>query len=179
MINPDELIFVVDEDDNPLTPLRRSEVHSRGLWHRVAHIWVVDSSGLILCQQRSILKDHSPGMMEAYFGGHMEAGIEAVDGAVRELSEEIGIDVVSDEMNYFGVIKSELEHEFQYIFVYFWDGKLADLKLEEEEVESVDLYETAELRAIFKREDEDWVLQGNELDVLDFIKNMMGKHRES
>lgn len=179
MINPDELIFVVDEDDNPLPPLRRSEVHSRGLWHRVAHIWVVDSSGLILCQQRSILKDHSPGMMEAYFGGHTEAGIEAVEGAVRELSEELGIDVRSDDLNYYDVYKSEPWHEFQYIFVYFWDGKLADLKLEEDEVETVDLYEASELREIFERKDEDWVLPGNELDVLDFIKQLMGKHKES
>ncbi len=179
MINPDELIFVVDDDNNPLPAATRLEVHENGYWHRVAHIWIVDSAGLVLCQKRSIYKDHSPGMMEAFFGGHQESGIEAEESAVREFSEELGINVNSSDLNYFGAFRSELEREFQSIFVYFWDGKLADLILEEEEVESVDLYKMDELDDIFRRHDEDWVLQGNELEVLDFIKNLMRKHEES
>jgi len=179
MINPDELIYVVDEENNPAVPLARREVHERGLWHRVAHIWVVNREGMILCQRRSILKDHSPGMMEAYFGGHLEANVENEDGAVRELEEELGIGAHRDDLHYFTVYKSRSQNEFQAIYVYFWEGDLPDLKLEEDEVESVDLYELEELEEIFARTDEDWVLQGNEHDVLDFIKSKMKANRES
>ena len=109
----------------------------------------------------------------------MEANVENEDGAVRELEEELGIGAHRDDLHYFTVYKSRSQNEFQAIYVYFWEGDLPDLKLEEDEVESVDLYELEELEEIFARTDEDWVLQGNEHDVLDFIKSKMKANRES
>lgn len=179
MINPKELLFVVDEDNNPVKSLSRSQVHNQGLWHRVAYVWVVNSDGLILCQLRSFLKDNSPGKLEPFFGGHMEPGADEVDVAIRELEEEIGVKASAAELYKYGLYKSVKEKEFQNVFVYFWSGKLTDLKLEEDEVESVDLYEIDELKEIFTRDDEDWILQGNEADILDFIKSKMSAGRES
>lgn len=34
MINKDELLFVVDENNNPVEPKPRKKVHTKGYWHR-------------------------------------------------------------------------------------------------------------------------------------------------
>ena len=100
MINKNELLCVVDENDNPLEPKSREETHARRLWHRVAHIWILNK-GSVLCQQRSLLKDKNPGMWESFFGGHLSPNQEYIEGAVKELEEEIGIKVSTDDLNFY------------------------------------------------------------------------------
>ena len=58
--NPDELFDVVDADDQVIGQATRSEVHARGLMHRAAHVFVFNSSGELLLQQRSATKDAHP-----------------------------------------------------------------------------------------------------------------------
>ncbi len=41
----DELFFVVDEQDRPLAPLPRRQVHGSGAWHRVSHIGIINDHG--------------------------------------------------------------------------------------------------------------------------------------
>ncbi|MEX2028301.1 MAG: NUDIX domain-containing protein, partial [Candidatus Curtissbacteria bacterium] len=84
MINSQELIFMVDENNNPVSPLAREIAHGQGLWHRSCDIWVVNSKGEILCQRRSMKKDVKPGLWESYFGGHVLAGEDYLDSAVKE-----------------------------------------------------------------------------------------------
>lgn len=72
MINSEELLFCVDDNNNPIEPLPRKFVHANSVWHRVSHIYVVNTQNKqILCQQRSLKKDALPGIQEAYFGGHV------------------------------------------------------------------------------------------------------------
>src|SRR5581483_7577210 len=101
MINPQELLTVVDEHDNPLTPLPRKEVHAKGLWHRTAGIWVVNTNGQILCQKRSLKKDVHPGLWEAFFGGHVLSGVEYLDSAAREMEEELGIKIDKKNLHFY------------------------------------------------------------------------------
>lgn len=172
MINPDEMLFVVDEDNNPVEPLPRSVVHAKGLWHRTSHIWVRNSHKLILCQRRSIMKDSSPGMWEGFFGGHVAAGGDYLDSAKMELEEELGIKADKAGFKNFGIFKSERGIEFQGIYGLLWDGNIKDLKLEEEEVEEVAWFEISDLREIFRREDDDWATLGSELEVIKWLENL-------
>ncbi len=66
MINNKELLFVVDENNQPQQPLPRNVVHKNSLWHRTAAVWVINRNGKILCQKRSLKKDVKPGMWEAF-----------------------------------------------------------------------------------------------------------------
>ncbi len=172
MINSDELLFVVDENNNPLEPKSRKEVHAKKLWHRTSHVWVRNPKKLVLCQRRSIMKDFAPGMWEGFFGGHVSAGGDYLDSAKMELEEELGIKADKADFRNFGIFKSESWTEFQGIYGLLWEGNTKDLKLEEEEVEEVAWFETSELRKIFGREDDDWNVQGNELEVLAWLENL-------
>jgi isopentenyldiphosphate isomerase len=134
-----ELLYVVDEDDRPLEPQPRKLVHGNGAWHRVAHIWIVNARGEILCQQRSMSKDLNPGMWTASFGGHMMPGEEYRAAGVRELEEELGLRIHPDDLEFWKVYRSARHpnNEFQGIFVLKWDGGVKDVRFNDGEVEQV------------------------------------------
>lgn len=69
----------------------RSLVHRDGDWHRAIHVWLVDDHRNILLQRRSEGKDTHPGMLDVSCAGHVAAGNDVDETAVRELEEELGL----------------------------------------------------------------------------------------
>ncbi len=69
MINKEELIFAVDENNNPIEPISRENAHKNGIWHRISDIWIINKKKQVLVQKRSALKDTNPGKWEAFVGG--------------------------------------------------------------------------------------------------------------
>ena len=88
---PDEIFDVVDEHDVPVARATRAEVHALRLRHRAVHVLVFGTDGRVFLQQRSRLKDTSPGLWNSSCSGHLDAGEEYDAAAVRELAEEIGL----------------------------------------------------------------------------------------
>ncbi|KAF2073203.1 hypothetical protein CYY_005485 [Polysphondylium violaceum] len=87
-----EYIDITNEKGEPLGySLPRNEVHSLGLWHRVVHVWIVDSDGMVLIQKRTESKDSHPSTWDKSCAGHIEAGMDSKETAVKELSEELGL----------------------------------------------------------------------------------------
>jgi isopentenyldiphosphate isomerase len=71
----------------------RSKVHADGDWHRSVHLWLADTHGNVLMQQRSKHKDTHPGLWDVSCAGHVEAGDDPRETAARELKEELGVEV--------------------------------------------------------------------------------------
>lgn len=68
-----------------------------------AHIWFCKTSGEtveILLQKRAITKSHRPGWFHISAGGHINVGETAVEAAVRETEEEMGIKLDADKLHY-------------------------------------------------------------------------------
>jgi len=166
MINDEELIFVVDQNDNPTQPKTRRETHNHHLWHRVSHIWIINAQKQVLCQKRKINKDINPGKWEAHFGGHVTSGESYTDNAIKETKEEIGLEKTARDMIFFKTHKYDHAREFQGIFYTRWDGDLKNLALEEEEVECVTWKNIPELKNIFEEKDTSWVQDEYEKDIL-------------
>lgn len=79
-------------------------MHRDGDWHAALHIWVgslVDEVPHVLLQRRSQTKDTWPGRIDVAVGGHIGAG-EDVATAMREAREEIGLELVFDEVTPLG-----------------------------------------------------------------------------
>ncbi len=89
--NPNELFDVVDAGDRVIGQATRGEVHARGLLHRAAHVFVFNSQGQLLLQQRSATKDAHPLCWTSSCSGHLDSGETYEVAAVRELKEEIGL----------------------------------------------------------------------------------------
>ena len=94
-----EIFDVVDEEGRPTgETVSRQEAHEKGIRHRTAHIWVIrrepGKGGIqILLQKRAMDKDSFPGQYDTSSAGHIHAGDEPRISAVRELQEELGIEV--------------------------------------------------------------------------------------
>jgi isopentenyl-diphosphate Delta-isomerase len=89
----EEIFDVVNERDEVIGQAPRREVHARKLWHRAVHVLVFNLRGEVFLQKRSMQKDTAAGLWDSSSSGHLDSG-EGYDAcAVRELREEIGLDL--------------------------------------------------------------------------------------
>jgi len=90
-----ELFDIVDKDDNVVGRATRGEVHrNKNLIHRSVGVAILNSRGEIFLQQRSVTKDTDPGLWTISCSGHVLAGDDYRVTAIRELKEELGLDLV-------------------------------------------------------------------------------------
>jgi isopentenyl-diphosphate delta-isomerase len=99
-----ELLEIYTEDGKETGKSEdRDIVHKEGIWHKVIHIWIINSKGEVLIQKRSNNKDtkylflklkiiiliiKSPGCWDVSVGGHISFGETSKEAALKELSEE-------------------------------------------------------------------------------------------
>ena len=143
-----EYLDVVDEDGNPTgETVDRDTAHRDGILHRTAHVWVVrkGTDGYeILLQKRSMEKDSFPGLYDTSSAGHIPAGADYVESAIRELGEELGIEAKPYELTYAGIFRIRYEKEFHghifkdnevtKVYVYMEPVDAERLSLQESEV---------------------------------------------
>ena len=111
-----EIFDIVDENGIPTgETIQRTVAHDKGIRHRTAHIWIVrntDNGCEVLLQQRSYNKDSFPGRYDTSSAGHIRAGDEPLDSALRELGEELGIKAEPAALTYIGKFPIQYEKEF-------------------------------------------------------------------
>jgi Isopentenyldiphosphate isomerase len=95
----DELFDVVDEHDVVIRQATRRDVHQNGWRHRAVHVLVYEpgGGGRVFLQKRSMQKDIAPGCWDSSCSGHLDAGEDYAAAAVRELKEEIGLEISGPE----------------------------------------------------------------------------------
>jgi isopentenyldiphosphate isomerase len=117
MPKTEEFFDVVNERDEVVGRATRREVHSRGLWHRAVHILAYNRAGEVFLQKRSLAKDMAPGLWDSSCSGHVEAGEDYDQSAVRELEEELGVRLSSAPPRWFQVEAcAETAWEFAWIY---------------------------------------------------------------
>ena len=88
----EELLDVLDECGIKTGEvLPRSEVHKKGLWHRIIVVAIINEKNEILLQQRSHNKSKNPDMWDISVTGHLSAGQDSLMAATREISEEVSV----------------------------------------------------------------------------------------
>lgn len=124
----------------------KSEAHENGWFHPTVHIWFFTADGRVLIQQRARNKETHPLLWDVSVAGHVGAGEEIEDAAVREIKEEIGLAIIKDDLQEIGVFKSAHEHsltlvdnEFQHVFLSQLKVPFKMLKKQESEVADLTL----------------------------------------
>jgi isopentenyldiphosphate isomerase len=146
-----ELFDVYDEAGNWTGTAERKEVHRRGLWHHTVHCWLVrpdERTARVLFQQRAPGKDTNPGCFDITAAGHLEAG-ESPRDVLRELEEELGVQVSFDQLVPFGIVREHasgsvngvpfVDAEISHVFGLVSPLSLQQFQLQESEVSG--LYE--------------------------------------
>ncbi|MGI6028178.1 MAG: NUDIX hydrolase [Candidatus Heteroscillospira sp.] len=121
-----EMVNIFDENQQLIGSAERSEAHRLGLMHDVVHCWVVDprGEGRVYFQQRSRSKATFPLYYDIAVGGHIQAGEPPEKAALREIKEEIGLELHSWELCYCGSLRKSdyfsegLDREIGRVFLF-------------------------------------------------------------
>src|SRR5690606_35841177 len=133
----DEYIDILDDQGNYTGEVvLKSEAHSKGLFHPTVHIWFYTVNSELLLQKRMVTKKTFPGLWDVSVAGHIGTGEDIHDSAMREVHEELGLNLKKKELIKTGVHKSVQRHsesliycEFHHIFISELKTSLKDLKI--------------------------------------------------
>lgn len=120
-----ELVDLVNEEDQIVGKALRSECHGNPhLIHRAAHVLVFNDRQQLLLQKRSKSKDIQPGKWDTSVGGHLDLGEGYRVAAVREMSEELGVEGVPLAELYPSKIRNQIESENIFTFMAIYSGPI-------------------------------------------------------
>ncbi|MFC1753951.1 NUDIX domain-containing protein [Thermoproteota archaeon] len=128
----EEFIYHVDENNEVISKISRSEVRKKNLTHRGTRIFVFNSKGEILITKRKMTKDLYPGLLELGPGGTVIFGQTYKENAEEELEQEVGIKDVDLEFLFEMRYTDERFDTFAQVFKCIYDGEIIP---QEEEIE--------------------------------------------
>jgi len=120
-------LILVDKANQAIGSAEKQLVHVQGLLHRAFSLFIFNSRGELLIQQRNSSKYHTPGLWSNTCCSHPSPN-EDFDAAIhRRLMEEMGFDCQLKEI-FHCYYRLELdnhlvEHENNHICIGFFDGE--------------------------------------------------------
>ncbi len=131
-----ELLDEVDEN-NILTGrvLDKDYMHNNKIFHREVAAIIINEENELLIQKRAPTKKQCPNMW-GLTAGHVDSGEKVENAMVREIKEELGININESKMKFLGTYKRESLHNccFTYCFLVSTNKTIADMTMQKEEV---------------------------------------------
>ena len=129
-----ESLILVDRNDRQVGIGEKLQTHREGRLHRAFSIFVFDSAGRLLLQQRAPFKYHSASLWSNTCCGHPRPGESTEAAARRRLQEEMSITCDLRKVSAF-VYRKRLtphltEHEYDHVLVGRFDGSPLPAALE-------------------------------------------------
>lgn len=148
-MSEDELIDVIDEQENVIKTIHKSEVRKENALRRGASIFVFDGQGRILIHQRAKEKKTQPNKWDITVGGWVLAGETPEQAAYRETEEEIGAENIHLTLllKYFFKDKSEYNN-LTYLYKGIYNDKIT---LQKDEVQAFEWVNLKDLKEIMRR----------------------------
>lgn len=150
----DELIDILNpEGKSTGKTALKSEAHKNGWFHATAHIWFFTSNKKILLQKRALTKKVFPGIWDISVAGHIGAGEEILEGAKREVFEEIGLILEDKDFIKIGTRIHQVNHEngiqdneHHHVFIAELKTPISELTMQPEEVAGLELWDLKVLK---------------------------------
>lgn len=137
----DEILVEVDQNNKEMGSIIKREAHANpSRYHRAAWIFLFNSKGNVVLQQRGLNKTHGPGQWDMA-GGHQIYGSTIEQTAHQELVEEMGVDT---ELNLAetALHQKESQSEFHYLY---WGVHGGPYKFDPHEVAAVKEFDCKKL----------------------------------
>ena len=140
-------VILVNEYDEAIGVMGKTEVHQRGLLHRAFSIFIFDSKGRMLLQQRALDKYHGGHLWTNACCSHPLPGEAVNEAAKRRLHDELGFTTSLEPIFNFtyraNVENNLVEHEYDHVFAGEYEG---EMNLNPREVADVSYEEMAQLK---------------------------------
>ena len=122
----EEHVILVDEQDNQLGLMPKMEAHEKAVLHRAFSVFIFNSDGDLMLQQRAAHKYHSPLLWTNTCCSHQRDGESNTEAGKRRLVEEMGFSTELKEVFSF-IYKAPFdngltEHELDHVMVGYFDG---------------------------------------------------------
>lgn len=121
------------------------ESFEKGEYIAVAIIYIENSKGEFLIQKTSKEKGGKYSSAE----GHVDHGEEPIDSIIREVKEEIGLDIKKEEVIDLGYIL--VDFPIRFMFYLKKDISIKDLTIQEDEVESISFMSIDKIKDILDK----------------------------
>lgn len=146
-----EMVDLYDSKKKKLNKIweRQSEIEPpKGEYKLNVHTWLINDKNELLVQKRGATLKRYPNKWN-FTGGAVDVNESSFDGAKREVSEELGIDVTDLEL----LISFRREHDFVDVWVGRTNVELTDLNLSNREVQEVRWVNLQELEDLMNNGD--------------------------
>ena len=178
-----EYLDILDENGNKTGEKdTRENIHKLGLLHSEVAAFIYTDTGKVVLQKRKSNKATYAGVW-SITGGHVLSGETNEDAIIREIKEELNINVNKDEINFVTKYRSKkvkdniINNKFFNIYnVEIGESQFKEIKIQKEELEDIKLFSIDEIENILNRDDKHYKFpQKSELAIM-IIKEKMAKN---
>lgn len=111
------MVILVNHNDHEIGSIEKIEAHEKALLHRAFSVFIFNSNGELLMQQRANDKYHSAGLWTNTCCSHPFPSEMTMDAANRRLYEEMGL-------------KTELQFKFKFLYKAPFDNNLTEHEID-------------------------------------------------
>lgn len=117
----EDKVVWIDESDQPLGYISKTEAHQKGLLHRAISVFIFNSDGEMLLQRRAIDKYHSGGLWTNSCCTHPLPEESYLAAANRRLQQEMGLTAdlkpLMELIYYADLDHGMSEHELDHVYI--------------------------------------------------------------
>lgn len=170
-----ELIEIVDKNGNFTGQVMdKEEAHDKNLLHNEVAVFIINDKKQVLLQKRSANKKFNPNKW-ALCAGHVDAGESLESAALRELKEEVGIDIAINDLKPFVEREFTIRDSNSHItYFYYTKSNLneKDFIIQKEELSEVKWFDIDEVIDMIKSKDDSTVFRKERLSLFEQLKDI-------
>ena len=144
-------VILVTAQDEEIGVMEKMEAHQKGLLHRAFSVFIFNSEGKMLLQQRAAQKYHGGLLWTNACCSHPYPHEDVNDAAERRLQEELGFSTELKKIfafTYKAEVENNLiEHEYDHVFAGEYEGEIRPNK---EEVAAYAYHSMEEIRLLLE-----------------------------
>ena len=123
----EEKVILVNQKDEPIGLMPNMEAHEKAVLHRAFSVFIMNTKGETMLQQRASDKYHSPLLWTNTCCSHQRDGESNTQAGKRRLMEEMGFKVELKELFSF-IYKAPFdngltEHELDHVMIGYYDDE--------------------------------------------------------
>ena len=170
-----ELIDIVDKNGKPTGEVMdKEEVHNKNLLHNEVGVFIINKNKEILLEKRSPNKRYSPNKW-GLCAGHVDAGETLKEATIREIKEEIGLDVKNEDLYPLSKFETFIDNTNSHLthFYYLKCNKAASsFIIQEEELTEVKWFKIDDIINMINNGDETTVFKKSRIHLFEELKNI-------
>ncbi len=170
-----ELIEIVDKDGNFTGQIMdKEEAHDKNLLHNEVAVFIINDKKQVLLQKRSDNKRFNPNKW-ALCAGHVDAKESLESAALREIKEELGIDITTNDLKPFAKREFTIRDSNSHItYFYYTKSNLneKDFIIQKEELSEVKWFDIDNVIDMIKSKNDLIVFKEERLSLFEQLKDI-------